>query len=436
MPPMPWPWRSRISPEHGCGPRPGRWRDDLLLGRRGRRARGEPGRAGCGWRGVRRLRSHVARRQSARRRAHRARAHAADRAGRLDDPVRLLYDRGSRAVRPADRRDRRRAQGRARVPVGADCRRAASRRRRRGRRRAHDRARRREEGGATCGAGSSRPAGWRGRAERRGPAERRPRGARRPRADPGGGVRSDARSGCRRSAGRGAPARGAPAGRKVTMDDDRLIEAAALDPQDREFDVALRPKTLAEFVGQERVKEQLALLLDGARRRGEVLDHLLFRGPPGLGTTTLAQIVSNEMAAGFQPTSGPALDRPSDLAAILTNLDEGDVLFVDEIHRMPRAVEEVLYPALEDFKLDVVLGKGPSARSIRLDLPRFTMVAATTRPGRITLPLRERFGFSPRLDYYSQEELTQVANRSARILRVAVQPHPPPDPPPPPPPPP
>lgn len=200
--------------------------------------------------------------------------------------------------------------------------------------------------------------------------------------------------------------------------DDRLIEADALSPDDREFDVALRPRSLGEFVGQERVKEQLAVLLDGATRRGEPVDHLLFNGPPGLGKTTLAQIVAVEMGAGFQPTSGPALERPSDLAAILTNLGEGDVLFVDEIHRMPRVVEEVLYPALEDFTLDVVLGKGPTARSIRLDLPRFTLIGATTRPGRITLPLRERFGFSPRLDYYDVDDLARIVLRSAGILGV------------------
>jgi Holliday junction DNA helicase RuvB len=205
-------------------------------------------------------------------------------------------------------------------------------------------------------------------------------------------------------------------------DGDRLIEVDALSPEDREFDVALRPRTLDEFVGQERVKEQLALLVDGARNRGESVDHVLFAGPPGLGKTTLAQILAHEMGAGFQPTSGPALDRPSDLAAILTNLADGDVLFVDEVHRMPRPVEEVLYPALEDFQLDVVIGKGPTARSIRLELPRFTLVAATTRPGRITLPLRERFGFSPRLDYYSIEELTAIVRRSAGILGVEVEP--------------
>jgi len=199
----------------------------------------------------------------------------------------------------------------------------------------------------------------------------------------------------------------------------RVVSAEAL-ADDPELDVALRPRTLAEFVGQERVKEQLALLIDGARRRGEPVDHVLFSGPPGLGKTTLGQIVANEMGAGFQPTSGPALDRPSDLAAILTNLEDGDVLFVDEIHRMPRAVEEVLYPALEDFNLDVVLGKGPTARSIRLELPRFSLIGATTRPGRITLPLRERFGFSPRLDYYPVEELGRIVRRSTGILGVRI----------------
>jgi Holliday junction DNA helicase RuvB len=206
--------------------------------------------------------------------------------------------------------------------------------------------------------------------------------------------------------------------------DERIVDPEVprdAPEEEREFDAALRPRRIDEFVGQDRIKEQLALLVDGARARGETVDHLLFSGPPGLGKTTLAGIVSNELGVGFQPTSGPALDRPGDLAAILTNLEPGDVLFVDEIHRMPRAVEEVLYPALEDFKLDVVLGKGPSARSIRLDLPRFTLVGATTRPGRITLPLRERFGFSPRLDYYSVEDLRAIVQRSAGILGVTIE---------------
>ena len=202
--------------------------------------------------------------------------------------------------------------------------------------------------------------------------------------------------------------------------DERVVAAQELQIEG-EWDAALRPRWLKEFVGQARVKEQLALLIQGARERDEPLDHLLFSGPPGLGKTTLAGIVANEMGVTLRHTSGPALERTADLAAILTNLEEGDVLFVDEIHRMPRPVEEVLYPALEDFKLDVVIGKGPSARTIRLDLPRFTLVGATTRLGLITLPLRERFGFTPRLDYYDREELALVVKRSAGILEVEVE---------------
>jgi holliday junction DNA helicase RuvB len=201
---------------------------------------------------------------------------------------------------------------------------------------------------------------------------------------------------------------------------DRMV-GGVLRIEDNDFDVTLRPRSLAEFVGQERIKEQLGLLVEGARARGDVVDHLLFSGPPGLGKTTLAGIVAHAMNVGFRPTSGPALERAGDLAAILTNLEEGDVLFVDEIHRLPRPVEELLYAALEDFKLDVVIGKGPSARSIRLDLPRFTLVGATTRPGLMTLPLRERFGFSPRLDYYDAPDLVRIVTRSAGILGVTVE---------------
>src|SRR5690348_6760464 len=191
--------------------------------------------------------------------------------------------------------------------------------------------------------------------------------------------------------------------------------AAVADPVEAAEEVSLRTRRLAEFVGQSQLKEHLEIMLEAARRRNQPTDHLLFAGPPGLGKTSLAGIVANEMGAGFRITSGPALVRAGDLAAILTNLVEGDVLFVDEIHRLGRAVEEILYPAMEDFQLDIVLGKGPSARTIRLDLPRFTLVGATTRTGLMTGPLRDRFGFVARLDYYDPGELDAIIRRSASI---------------------
>ena len=193
-----------------------------------------------------------------------------------------------------------------------------------------------------------------------------------------------------------------------------------LTADDIAIDRALRPRTLAEYCGQGRVKENLRVLIEAARMRNEPLDHVIFSGPPGLGKTTLAGVVATEMGGRLRTTSGPAIERTGDLAAILTNLDEGDILFVDEIHRLNHQIEEVLYPAMEDFALDIVIGKGPAARSVRLDIPRFTLIGATTRMGLLTGPLRDRFGVSYHLDYYSPEELAQIVTRSARILGVEI----------------
>jgi Holliday junction DNA helicase RuvB len=193
------------------------------------------------------------------------------------------------------------------------------------------------------------------------------------------------------------------------------------DPDDDPVEeLGLRPRTLAEFVGQTELKDHLEILLEAARRRGQAADHLLFAGPPGLGKTSLAGIVATELGVRLHVTSGPAIERAGDLAALLSNLDDGDVLFIDEIHRLARAVEEVLYPAMEDFQLDIVLGKGPAARSIRLDLPRFTLVGATTRTGLITGPLRDRFGLVARLDYYDPPDLQHIVVRAAGILGVRI----------------
>ena len=202
-------------------------------------------------------------------------------------------------------------------------------------------------------------------------------------------------------------------------DPDRLI-AGARRPED--IDAALRPKSLEEFVGQQAARENLRVFIEAARQRGEPLDHVLFFGPPGLGKTTLAQIIAKEMGAGFRATSGPVIAKSGDLAALLTNLEDGDVLFIDEIHRLQPAVEEVLYPAMEDRALDLMIGEGPSARSVRIDLPRFTLVGATTRQGLITTPLRDRFGIPIRLQFYSVDELEKVVSRAARLLGLPIAP--------------
>jgi Holliday junction DNA helicase RuvB len=196
--------------------------------------------------------------------------------------------------------------------------------------------------------------------------------------------------------------------------------APALRPDEDELDRTLRPRRLDDFVGQVRLKEQLAISLDAAKARGEALDHVLLVGPPGLGKTSLAFIVREELGVGIRTIAGPALERKGDMAAILTSLEERDVLFVDEIHRLNRAVEEILYPALEDFRLDIVVGQGPAARTLTLDLPPFTLIGATTRTGLLTTPLRDRFGMTFRLDYYGAEELARIVRRSARILGVEI----------------
>jgi holliday junction DNA helicase RuvB len=201
--------------------------------------------------------------------------------------------------------------------------------------------------------------------------------------------------------------------------DERIISNEA-GFEDDVLEQSLRPQTLAQYIGQDKVKENLTIFIEAAKMRQETLDHVLLYGPPGLGKTTLAQIIANEMNVNLRTTSGPAIERPGDLAAVLTALEPGDVLFIDEIHRLPRSVEEVLYPAMEDFCLDIVIGKGPSARSVRLDLPPFTLVGATTRAGLLSAPLRDRFGVLSRLEYYAQHDLQNIVIRTADVLQVEI----------------
>ena len=202
--------------------------------------------------------------------------------------------------------------------------------------------------------------------------------------------------------------------------ENRIVATEFTENSDADIEVSLRPKTLSEYIGQFKAKENLSIYMEASKNRGESLDHVLLYGPPGLGKTTLAGIIANEMGVNLRVTSGPAIEKQGDLAALLTNLQPGDVLFIDEIHRLSRSVEEILYPAMEDYSLDIIIGKGPSARSIRLDLPKFTLVGATTRSGQLTAPLRDRFGILLRLELYSPEELAQIIHRSAGILDIDI----------------